>query len=832
MPALFHKQLANQYHLTITTLLRALGGTTLALGLVFLPRSPALAGQIINIDSDVGHHVYGNGYLPHGDAPGFHDPILNINSPDGNIVNINSGCTTSWSVYGALTYGVSGAPLVTTNGNSVTVNSGGTVETVIGGLVSIDFTGASGITHVTSNDNSVTINNGGTAAGVSGGSAGNGGSAEAIGNSVTVRGTVNGGVSGGDAGAGSGFKSVAANNTVNIDTSGSMTGIGNAYGGYYVVYGGSAIVVPASGSSSAAINNTVTINNGTFNGNIAGGLASVHYSSGNYGDSSTAINNTVTISNGTFNGHIVGGSTNINWYDRDRTRAAAATNNTVNISGGTFNNNTSIPGDDIFRTSSIIGGDASSQPALWRSTATNNTINISGNPTFNDTLIFGGRANIGGDAFTGNTFNLHTAGLSVGGLQNFEYLNFYLPKEFAANETMLYVTDTADLTDGESRSAKVNVGIAGESSPLKIGDEITLIDAGTLTGAPANSTTNGHGGLQGVTLEYKFKLLAENNLLTATVTNIGPREESKALSEGFISGLGMIIQGADLVANSALAMAKAVAAAARGAWGNFGSFGGGTIRNNTGSHVDTRGVSLVAGLAKGLEYEPGRLTLGAFLEYGYGSYDTYNSFSSGAVEGDGQTWNLGGGVLGRYDFSGNSVGHFYTEASLRAGGVKNEYRSGDLGSGFDSSSAYYGLHLGTGYVWNAAEAVALDMYGKYFWTRQGGDSVTLATGDPVEFDAVDSHRVRLGARLNYLANETISPYIGAAYEHEFDARAEATAYGLPIDAPSPRGGTGVGEIGFNFKPSPDLPLSFDLGVQGYTGKREGVTGSLQMKWEF
>jgi len=34
------------------------------------------------------------------------------------------------------------------------------------------------------------------------------------------------------------------------------------------------------------------------------------------------------------------------------------------------------------------------------------------------------------------------------------------------------------------------------------------------------------------------------------------------------------------------------------------------------------------------------------------------------------------------------------------------------------------------------------------------------------------------------------------------------------------------------KPSKTLPLSFDLGVQAYVGKRGGVTGSLQRKWEF
>ena len=43
---------------------------------------------------------------------------------------------------------------------------------------------------------------------------------------------------------------------------------------------------------------------------------------------------------------------------------------------------------------------------------------------------------------------------------------------------------------------------------------------------------------------------------------------------------------------------------------------------------------------------------------------------------------------------------------------------------------------------------------------------------------------------------------------------------------------GKGELGLSLKPSPDLPLSFDLGVSGYTGKREGVTGSLQIKFEF
>jgi hypothetical protein len=56
--------------------------------------------------------------------------------------------------------------------------------------------------------------------------------------------------------------------------------------------------------------------------------------------------------------------------------------------------------------------------------------------------------------------------------------------------------------------------------------------------------------------------------------------------------------------------------------------------------------------------------------------------------------------------------------------------------------------------------------------------------------------------------------------------------GERLASPSLKGDTGMGEFGLTLKPSSTLPLSFDLGVQGYTGKREGVTGSLQFKFEF
>jgi outer membrane autotransporter protein len=282
-------------------------------------------------------------------------------------------------------------------------------------------------------------------------------------------------------------------------------------------------------------------------------------------------------------------------------------------------------------------------------------------------------------------------------------------------------------------------------------------------------------------------------------------------------------------------MDNAVYAAYTGG-GGFAALSGGSTRYETGSHVDMSGFSLMAGLARRSALPAGNLTWGAFFEFGSGSYDTYNSFPNAAdVHGGGDTEYIGGGLLARMDFS--HAGGYYAEASARGGRISNEYGSDLLdgmgrGAGYESSSPYFGLHLGVGRVWNVTDTSTLDLYAKYFWTHVGGDSVTLSTGDPVTFEDADSHRLRVGARYAYAANEYFSPYIGLAYEHEFAGEARASTYGYSIGAPSLEGGTGIGELGFSFKPSKDQDLFIDLGVQGYTGVREGVTGSLQIRYEF
>jgi outer membrane autotransporter protein len=102
----------------------------------------------------------------------------------------------------------------------------------------------------------------------------------------------------------------------------------------------------------------------------------------------------------------------------------------------------------------------------------------------------------------------------------------------------------------------------------------------------------------------------------------------------------------------------------------------------------------------------------------------------------------------------------------------------------------------------------------------------------VKFDDVGSSRVHLNARFTAALNATAKAYVGAAWKHEFDGKAKARIDGLKVDAPNLRGDSGFGEIGLSITPAANKALTLDFGVQGYAGAREGVTGSVQVKYSF
>jgi outer membrane autotransporter barrel domain len=547
-------------------------------------------------------------------------------------------------------------------------------------------------------------------------------------------------------------------------------------------------------NSGASTGNTVTLNLGadvTFA--VFGGFAT---------SGGSATGNTVIINSGATVTNVYGGYTE---------GAGSASGNTVILNSGAT-------------VTDVYGGRLASGTGT---TADNNTVIFHSGAIVNGN-VYGG-CKINSPIGTGNTLELRGAGQSIGGdLGGFQNFNFYLPSTLVANDTMLTVGGTATIT-----GATVNVGIDGASSPLAVGDRVVLINATTLTGTPANAATNGQG-MQGLSLLYDFALSQDTNNLYATVIPGGVQEnpQLKALLEGQTASAAFLGQSAELVAGQGMYSALAAARRANGGAFTFGTMSGGTSRYNSGSHVDADGFSLMAGLGWNFALDNenggknGNLLIAPFFEAGWGGYDSHNSFRDHAsVKGDGDINYYGGGLLARYD----SPVNIYVDASFRLGRVETDFSSKDIRNAitgetadYETDAAYYGAHIGLGYLWNITEPMTLDIYTKYLWTRQEGDSVSMA-GERYTFNDIDSHRWRTGARLSYDAGldngAVFTPYIGAAFDYEFDSKAKGNVNGRSIESPDIKGATGMGELGLAFKPSASSGLSLDLGVQGYTGVR-------------
>ncbi len=594
-----------------------------------------------------------------------------------------------------------------------------------------------------------------------------------------------GGTVGGNVYGGSSISGTATGNSATI--------AGGAVDGY--VYGGSSFL-------GTATDNSATINGGTVTGRVYGGVSATGVAAGN----------SVTITGGTVTGNVYGGASN---------GSGAASGNSVTITGGTVNG-------------AVYGGYSTS------GTATGNSVTISGSPVFGTgTRIHGGFSGSAGNAFSGNTLNLYNWTGTVAGIQRFETVNFTLPASMRNGGTALAATGVSDLTN-PARQTTVNVNILSGGTALAVGDSVRLIDAsgGSLAGTPANTTAQ---GVKGIFLLYDFDLTAQtgaNGFVDATVAGVRATPRAKALSEGRVAGHAFLNQGSDLIIGPGLySILQSTRATAQGALVPFAVGQGGRSRYDTGSHADVSGASIMTGLAwrRPLNDKGSNILAGFFFEAGWGGYDSHNSFSNYAsVKGDGDISYHGGGVLARYAAACGG----YFDASFRAGQVKTDFNTSDLRDGFtgetadyDSSSAYYGAHAGIGYVWSLTEKASLDLSTRYIWTHQDSDSVKVAN-DPIRFKAADSHRWRTGARFAYAVNEYVAPYAGAYFDYEFDGKARASAHGYGIDAPDLNGGTGVGELGLSIKPVKNSGLSLDLGAQGYAGVREGVTGSLQLKYEF
>ncbi len=618
--------------------------------------------------------------------------------------------------------------------------------------------------------------------------------------------------------------------------------------------GGMAVAAYNEGGEATASQNVFSITGGSL-ANVYGGQAIATTDS----TTATADKNVLTLSGAEVRKTLYGGyaSSTVDTDDDDSAVSgdASAKTNTLSLYGGTY------------------GGDIYAGYAL----ATNSTAESGSNtvglyalngdsPSFAETtVIWGGYASKGGTevASTGNTLTFNDVnGMKVANIKNFQNLTFtYQNTTLATNDVVLTLTGTeADEASGRvaeptttiADGGEISVSVTslkgeGDEAVFKKGDKVYLLQNKNGLDIQTNNLTlktttakTGNGALV-----CTIELEKDGNSLYLTRTDsdgedgkkdnepaIKAAPETKAIAEGALAGLA-------LVSESSEAVFEVIDEIAEQDLFTFGTVHAASKAYESGSSINVSSVSLIAGLGKGFAFDAGHLSVGAFFEYGKGSYTTHNSFDDRAdIDGDGNNWYMGGGILAKMNFKDTGPGHFYVEGSAHMGTVHNEFDSNGFTDGFgnvakfDMDSPYYSLHGGLGYVWNFAEGHELKMYGKYIWTMVQGTDDTLTTNAKFDYDDMHSNRVRGGVRYSYTGSERFKPYVGVAYEHEFSGSCDSRAFGYDVNSPSYEGDTGIGELGISMMPSDALPLSFNLGVQGSVGKKRGISGTCNAVYEF
>ncbi len=566
-------------------------------------------------------------------------------------------------------------------------------------------------------------------------------------------------------------------------------GGGNAEGNTAVVFGGSvagSVYGARHRGSGPAVGNLAQLFNGSVGADFYGG----------YSASGPATDNVAEIAGGSVAGGVYGGFNN---------NAAGAAGNRVTIAGGRFGND-------------IHGGFSAAGPA------TGNTVNLAGMPDISAATLYGGLSPGGGDAFSGNTFNVNGFRGSAKGILNFENYNFFTPA-LGNRDTQISITGGVP-TNMAGTTVKL-WGMEGGPPYLRPGDSIVLIDK--VTGTPASA--DGGQVPKGALLIYDFDISTSDGTLRASLRDRRANPDAGILPAGQTAALAFLHNYTDLI--TGLAADKLLEPEERRAGPTVYAVGAGGVQHYVSdSSVSLRGASLLTGIDWRPPLRDLNLTVGAFFETGHGVYNAgWERGRFGAIEGEGAMRYYGGGVLA---VAGLPFG-FYAEASLRAGSVQSDFSSrytvAHLGRSaeYELSQAYYGAHAGLGRLWRINEHARLDVYGKFLWLRQGGGETDMLR-ETVSFKPADSQRWRGGARLSYDLPGGFTPYIGAAYDYEADGEVRAEAGGVSFSSSPLRGGSVIGELGCAYKGSGGL--IFDLTAKAFGGIRSGVAGRLLVGFEF
>ena len=460
--------------------------------------------------------------------------------------------------------------------------------------------------------------------------------------------------------------------------------------------------------------------------------------------------------------------------------------------------------------------------------ATGNTVELQG-ATSNGNVMGGRSGQVGNiNLVTGNTLILSGENTVNGfyGVQNFETINI----EGAVWGTPVLTVNTISNEDGSLPDINTEGIVFSGIDLVNAGGETPLITGGMAGYAGHEDKITGSTYKVGSTLQGKGHTVLEGaNLKYVADTSAGSivaREQTHNTVMGAEVGMAALSVGNEFIGAATEGLSLAANTGADGV-SSFAQMGGGSIRQETGSHVDIHTWNAILGLGHQNKKERGTMEYGAFFEYGTGNYTTH---AENDLRGDGSARYTGGGLLAKYTTRNN----VYVEGSLRAGSVHDDARnvmSDAFGNpySYDTNAPYLGFHLGVGKEIALSDGNSVDVYGKYFFNRKNG--VSFDAGGHYDLDAVTSSVIRLGARYT-VKRDKWNFYGGLAYEHELDGKATGTADGVAIRGADTSGGSFRGELGATVKPGENSPWNIDLNVSGFAGKKQGFTGGVSVAFMF
>ena len=630
------------------------------------------------------------------------------------------------------------------------------------------------------------------------------GAGEASGNIVNIRANAAAVTGGRSTGA-------ASNNRVTLGNITAVRVVGGDGGttaeGNTVSLDGTTVTNDVIGGKGAAANgNSVSLSNTHVNGAVMGGYGTVQ-----------SDGNTVSLQSAMVNGAVMGG------------------HGTVQSDGNTVSlQNTAVNG-------AVTGGEG---------TATSGNIIHLRNTVVNG-IVTGGTASGGVD----NTLAVYySAGTSS--IHDFKGIeNLRLDVEDAPTDGTAHpLLKLTNVSGGSKNLTNMTLDFrrSGAARKLQAGDSFTLLENAS------GKITVGEGvtmkGTDGIAHDCLFAIAPDQaypEKLRATVTKTGVGETAKSPVETRAGLANFVNQGADYLVESGFTAAEMSAESGaenasaddtaesaakdtqrRTAASDLASYhlwagaGANAMRVESGSHVDSKGWNLGVGWAREDAVKGGTKRLfSPFVEYGRGTYDSY--LDNGA-HGGGKLSYFGLGVLGKL----TQQDGLWLEASARAGRAKSDYSLHGENAGYDGSNTYYGIHLGVGKTFALQKGASLDAYVRYFWSHQDGMSVKLrGSGDAYDFADVDSHRLRLGLRYSRKDRSAGECYAGLAWEHELGGEASASVGGDAAPSPSLKGSSCMLELGYRFLPQ-NSRISYDFHINGWQGKRKGLSGGAAIQWTF